>query len=42
MDKNKIGLTVNDYKCKRCGYLNAVSFVKNMKPKQCFRCRKLF
>ena len=39
IETNKLGLTINDYKCGKCGYLHARSFVENHPIKRCYRCQ---
>jgi DNA-directed RNA polymerase subunit RPC12/RpoP len=42
IETNKLGKILADYKCDSCGYLHAVSFIKNKPLIQCYRCRKRF
>lgn len=41
-DKNKAGLTIDDYKCPKCGDLHATSFVKSYTLQRCKRCHYPF
>jgi predicted Zn-ribbon and HTH transcriptional regulator len=38
-EKNKLGKTLEDYKCENCGYLHTTLFLNNLPLKRCYRCR---
>lgn len=41
-EKNKLGLTIDDYICPDCGWIHAPSFYHSRKLKQCYRCSRKF
>jgi len=42
VEKNKLGLTLQDYRCPICGTLHAWYFMKNKVLKRCRRCFHVF
>lgn len=40
--KNKLGLTLKEYTCEKCGYVHATSFSLGRKMLRCRRCGKGF
>lgn len=38
LEINKLGKCLEDYRCKKCGYLHANWFVANKLLKRCYRC----